>query len=578
MSSQSNLIEHSNSPDAHSSSIRSRPRRLVSFTNDDPDESSTVRSRGASSSPYTSRGASPLPMRHPSRPAEFDANRGVSDGPPSNGVGSGKGKGRGRGRAGDAGVDFLDASWSSLQSLASSFLGSDIARTTSRSGAVAGAANGSVRTHARKPSRPSYIPMPRSTPAATWGPSGPSTPEIGAGTKEERHALVQAKKREVLLLADTETIGTYKRRGSGEYTDVEAEEDALAYIHPVQPTDTITGVTIKYGCQQAVMRRANGFWPSDSIQSRRTVLLPVEACSVKGRPIQTEVDLLGDSESVEDMNGSSIAPEPAPKEEPVDSTSDDGGRIWKHDKWVRIDGFASPVEIGRVPRRALGFFPRTRRKSMSYSDTESMHERPSEPQRASPGDTRRPRHHRQRSNFQFTGPGVGTLDRSSMAPGPAQDGLSRFFAQHLPSVAPQSPSFDTNSTSTSTSGLDNIGGTVENWVRKMTTRAKASLNELQQTPHPSHTSTVRPRRMGDLIELDDSLERASLSDRNHDRERGQFSRSTTGLPDTPSLRERFPSPAATSTSTYTSRARSGERRDRDRDRDRGYFYDRAKDD
>jgi hypothetical protein len=33
-----------------------------------------------------------------------------------------------------------------------------------------------------------------------------------------------------------------------------------------------------------VFRKANGFWPNDNIQSRNTVLLPVDACSVKGRP------------------------------------------------------------------------------------------------------------------------------------------------------------------------------------------------------------------------------------------------------------------------------------------------------
>lgn len=385
----------------------------------------------------------------------------------------------------------------------------------------------------------------KSTPS-TWGPSAPSTPEIGAGTKEDRQAYVQAKKREALLLADAgPNIGRtrYKRRDSSDYTthtgiDSEQDEEALAYIHHVQPTDTMTSLTIKYGCQPAIFRKANGFWPSDSIQSRKTVLLPVDSCSVKGRPMRpANPDLL--VESSEDMGGSSIAPVPdQTNEEKLPSAEAEADRIWKPESWVQIDNFPGPVEIGRVPRRALGFFPRTRRKSVSYSDMESPSPQistsasslptpeafqlePADPPRSSkpPGA----RHQRQRSNLHLAGPGVGTLDRGSMAPGPALDGLSKFVSQHLPNLAPAatatasaSTSDADNSTFKSTStaqastanSLDNIGGAFEGWVRKMTTRAKASFNELQQGPSTYQTS--KPTTHSDLIELDDSLESRSI--------------------------------------------------------------------
>ena len=566
---------NTNTSGRSTSNVRSRPRRMVSFTDDDDlstqnsahsttfSPALTPRSRGATPSPFASRGASPLPMRHPSRATE---SLNWQNGGNNSSGGFHVGKTRGKPTESRA-ADLLDASWSSLQSLASSVLGSDTRPAT----------NGSARTHTRKPSRPDYIrSAPRSSTAGKWGPSTPSLPEIGAGSKEERHALVQAKKREVLLLADSDSITgrRHKRRDSCDHSghsgiDPERDEGALAYVHQVQPTDTITGVTIKYGCQQAVIRKANGFWPSDSIQSRKTVLLPVDACSVKGRPIPKNVDLLGDystHESPEDPNGSSISPAPTNEATPEEPSSPEaeGDRIWKHEAFVQIDGFAAPVEIGRVPRRALGFFPRTRRKSVSYTDSEpsvsdqrtlqsfSPTEPPAEytqtPDLSSPAlsDQRNPRprgHQRQRSGIQLTGPGVGTLDRRSMAPGPALDGLSKFFAQHLPNFAPQTPppSFESTSTapSNTSTGLDNIGGALEGWVRKMTTKAKASLNELQSPP----TSGQPSRRMGDLIELDDAMERNPAEPL-----RNEFSRSTSSLQDTPSLRERFPSPLGIPTS------------------------------
>lgn len=513
-----------------------------------------------------------------------------------------------------AAVDFFDASWTSLQSLASSVLGSDIARPATT--------NGSTRTHVRKPSRPDpYMrPPARTSTPATWGPSAPSTPEIGSGTQEERQALVQAKKREALLLADTgpawSTTPRHKRRDSRDRTghsniDPDLDEDALAYIHHVQSTDTITGVTIRYGCQPAVFRKANGFWPSDSIQGRKTVLLPVDSCSVKGRPIRPRMgeDLLGDGrqegESLEDMNGSSIAPT-------TSSTSVEGGtsaspaaeiegdRIWRHESWVHIEGFPAPVEIGRVPRRALGFFPRTRRKSVSYSDSVSSPlsgrgtTAPSSPSPIDSGFTQpvipkwsRPhadssasrtsskgkpgiRHQRQRSNIQLSGPGVGTLDHDSNAPGPAMDGLSKFFAQHMPNLAPvaRPPNFESSSESASTAAantptsLDNLGGAVESWVRKMTTRAKASLNELQQTPGPAThdpAQAVGRRGNGDLIELNDGMESRSSSNAiSEPRWRPDLLRSGSSLHEGTALRGRFLSP-----SPGTSRTRSGGDRAKD---------------
>ncbi|CAG7923661.1 unnamed protein product [Penicillium olsonii] len=560
MSSQSGLANAFPGPNTGSASttststVRSRPRRLVSFMDDDDDEGShyfnqsdsqpmssalsttlAPSENGATRSRGPSRGASPLPRTHPSRATESTNRDTRSD---TSFAWNGSSITSSRGAA-----DFLDSSWSSLQSLASSVLGSDAGRATPP--------NTTKTNSRRKPSRSDvYI---KSTPKSTWGPSAPNSLDVGAGTKEERQALVQAKKREALLLADSDPIASrafpHKRRDSGDTSqqavDPGYDEDALAYIHTVQPTDTITGVTIKYGCQAAVFRKSNGFWPNDNIQSRNFVLLPVDACSVKGRPLPREtVDLLGPE--TEDSSDSSIAPVPATadgaakgKEKPT--PLEDPNQVWTHESWVEMDGFPKPIQIVRVPRSALGFFPRTRRKSTSYSDADppiSYRETvtPPSPSGSPPppssfgtlprtrvnGDQSKPKssnptrpgHRRQQSSLHLTGTGVGTLDPTSTGPGPALDGFTRFFAQHMPNLAPAPPpdnarkaSFESASTVTSnaSTGLENIGGAFEGWVRKVATRAKAGINELQQPPSQQGSNRGRNLwRMDDLIELDDS--------------------------------------------------------------------------
>lgn len=632
MSSQNSFVNASLSSNTVSagtsstSAVRSRPRRFVSFIDDEDEDSSTktsnssyqdsqhfasglsttlsadvgtARSRGATPSPLSSRGTSPLPMKHPSRVTQqSNRGRGRNESSPFAWNGSSKAS------SSRGATDFLDSSWSSLQNLASSVLGSDTGRNTT---------NNTAKGHSRrKPSRSDvYIrSIPRSTPAA-WGPSGQSTPEIGTGTKEERQALVQAKKREALLLADSDPIISsafrHKRRDSGDYfdqpLDPEQDEDALAYIHPVQATDSITAVTIKYGCQPAIFRKANGFWPNDNIQSRKTVLLPVDACSVKGRPIPpAEADLL--TLDAEDASGSSITPATACmngslSNQKTPGTGDtDSNQIWKHESWVNIDGFPSAVQIGRVPRRALGFFPRTRRKSVSYTDAEPLQDDSSrDPTRTSspasspqitptdgvlprarprPGQSNpiRPQHRLQHSSIHLAATGVGTLDRTSTGPGPALDGLSKFFSQHMPNLVPppvsenlRRSSFGSESTATSnaSTGLENIGGAVEGWIRKVATRTKAGISELQQGS-PNQPATSRGRGLwglGDLIELDDTSEgRQSPSVLGPSRREAQGTSSTSS-----SYRVAGNSASATSRSRATN-LRSGS----------NAYGDRAKDD
>ncbi|KAL3460500.1 hypothetical protein BJX64DRAFT_278403 [Aspergillus heterothallicus] len=603
----------------HRSASTIRPRRLVSFNNDDGDatgrqpsssglstirsaEIPTLRSRGATPSPRPSRTVSPIPMSHPSRATQ--SHGGSRQGNSLGGFTSDVKYHDPLAEPSRAAVDFLDASWTSLQSLASSLLGSDIAHPAS---------NGAPRTHVRKPSRPDYFTRnsSRTSTASAWGPSGLATPEIGAGTLEERQAMVQAKKREALLLADTDPSWSmnpgHKRRDSSDRTthsgfDADQDEEALVYVHQVQPSDSITGVTIRYGCQAAIFRKANGFWPSDSIQGRKTVLLPVDCCSIKGRPIQPRhPNLLQEDGSIEDPSGSSIVPtisetSTSPQcSAQTNAAETENDQIWKHESWVQIDGFPAAVQIGRVPRRALGFFPRTRRKSLCYSDTEPIRGRvqiptlstassPTDPgpsqhrdvpdvrfHPSSPTSRNRGRHHkRQQSGLECSGTGVGTLDRTVNIPGPAMDGLSKFFAQHMPNLAPRqpSPNFESLSGNTSTvsssnsTSLDSIGGAVEGWVRKMTARAKSGLSDLQQANSASQTTDpgqeTGRRGLGDLIELDDGMEPRTSGLLTGSSWKPDFSRSVSNLANSSNLRERF-----SSASPSTSRTRTGQDRYKD---------------
>jgi hypothetical protein len=98
----------------------------------------------------------------------------------------------------------------------------------------------------------------------------------------------------------------------------------------------------------------------------------------------------------------------------------------------------------------------------------------------------------------------------------------------------------------STTGLENVGGAIEGWMRKMASRAKTGLNELQSGMQTPQGQAVGIGGMGDLIELNDGLEGTtpplnSVGRRDH----------LGGMVPANSQYERYSNP-----STSTSRARS----------------------
>lgn len=417
---------------------------------------------------------------------------------------------------------------------------------------------------------------------AEWGPKTAGQ-HIGVGTQEERRKMVEAKKREHLLAiaaAESSMEGAmhrgayYKRKGSDQVLKdgglaESQDEDALVYVHHVQPQDTLAGVMIKYGCQQAVFRKVNRFWPNDNIQIRQTVVLPVDACTAKGRRVDPPpVDLFEDLESETTPTHSNSPPErdtlfggssnnsrPTLRRQISKMSEHHNDPPWRHESWVLIEGIPDPVEIGRVSRRTMGFFPPARRKSVHYTDDADSNppsrlvstvNTPVKPPRSnmesqnsyfgpSSGNpvitSRTPTARRERrpsaadSAFAslLTGPGgVGTLSRSTKEPGPAQDGLNKFFAQHLPALAaptsqpshqagagpvqfPRRTSFSSaTSTASSSAGIGDMGGAIEGWMRKMASKAAAAVDGGPSSGNGAGANTGLSG-IGDLIELDGSV-------------------------------------------------------------------------
>lgn len=462
------------SNDSNGGKVRPRNRRLISTSTEL--KSGAVSANGAGSS---ARGLSPIPSQHPSRMK----GNGRAMGTQSPKLGGGKGLWEGG----------WTGSWSALQGLASSVLGGEVEEGEDSwdTSVVQGGDTVRRRTGAAKKVYPS-----------TWGPSGSSNGSllrkddiVGQGSLEDRDAAVKAMKMASVLQSHEgvngglDVNGRHKRRISGDDLPSglqDDEGDALVYVHHVQPQDSIAGVVLKYNCQPAVFRKANRLWPNDVIQARKVVFLPVDACAIKGRPC--------DPPSTDGRPIDFLAPTPSFEEPPNMSTPTDGGpwqsqngllldtskqeeNEWTHVRWVLLSASPSstPTEIGRLPRKTLGYFPPRRRKSQGTIsalssprgsfDFQSMPQNPSDlpnsalstpsrrlsnlgPDRSNigsyfPAPTSNPTaSHLPRRDSSvdasskaswLSGPGgVGTFERNVRKPGPAPDGLNNWATKNVP--------------------------------------------------------------------------------------------------------------------------------------------------
>lgn len=455
---------------------------------------------------------------------------------------------------------FWGTSWSALQGIASDFLGNDGDVQQRQQKALGRLQNDRSVSRNRK--------------GTQWGPGPasalqPANSSLGTGTREEREAALRAQKRKDMLTRQessyADALGKFKRRLSDDHESSSAppaESDgraALVYLHHVSKSDTLAGLTIKYNCSAVTLRKANRMWPNDTIQSRTTIVLPVDACGVKGKPVSgdsviSESDALsaGQAEEVEAIPRASMADESGTRHRALSissaatmerraSSSDTAGEPpWHHDSWVLLPNATDPTEIARLSRRTLGYFPPARRKSNCFSESntpstsldlvrnQSTQTNPAISPRRS--DSRqRPRRLSNATSGYFpsylSGPGgVGTMNRNVHFPGPAQDGLNKMFARHLPDVAPpknqvdlyqpgmpmysdegssgfQTPHYP-NGRSNGVN-LENVGGAIESWVRRMAKKP-------DQPTRAARASVGAPGKgaggIGDLIEMTDEFE------------------------------------------------------------------------
>ncbi|KAF1843556.1 uncharacterized protein K460DRAFT_316014 [Cucurbitaria berberidis CBS 394.84] len=563
------------------STLRPRTRRLISLENDiyATDGSESGLSRSVSNT--NSRNGSPTPKAYPGVAPSSRLN--ATSTPSSSFVRSTSAQNPISPRNAANNLSGIWGNpWSAIQGIAANVMGNEDTSTEA----------GSARRRKQLKGRRTSTSVP---PPKQWGPAGVAA-HVGNGTHEEREAMVRAMKRKDLLTANEQlvpdSVGRIKRRTSDERLSASAppgendDRDALVYIHQVRPQDTLAGLSIKYNCEQAVLRKSNRMWPNDSVQTKETILLPVDACGVKGRHVPgpdtlPEEDLLlgeyGDSTNCKTPTmGTNGLPDgwSTPKQRDTETTSvsssnADAEPPWKHDSWVLLPNDKRPTQIGRMPRRALGFFPPARRKSLAYSDASTPRASIDLPRSSTstnpiPSSSQSPRpratsnlstmssHSHQQStsgnSWGLHGPGgVGTLGRNVRSPGPAQDGLNKNFAQYLPNMAPPAgqeyftpwaPSLLDAGAGTSSqyggsgaitpsngTGMDfqDIGGAIEGWVRKVGTQAQKLLTE-PGTPGQGKRSAVPVLGavggdLGDLIELrDDAFE---IGDDERDRGRSR---------------------------------------------------------
>ncbi|KAF4463222.1 hypothetical protein FALBO_9964 [Fusarium albosuccineum] len=560
-----------------SASVRPRNRRLVSTLDDDDNDTAsstnihreTSRSRRGRNLHIHDTTASPSPARSYGLLSAFSPANSRSASPlPSSRAGASPHRTNSAANLTNFFNDSLTQSWASVQGFASSLISGEDGPTR-RS-----------QSHNRAGSRPgtwgrdfSSSNTSKKTGSA-WGPSPPKEPglnDIGAGSRSEREDALKAARRAMVLESHDgvngglDVSGKHKRRNSDETAAEQPQlQEYLVYIHKVEPTDTYAGLILRYQCREDAFRKANGLWSRDSVQMRKWLTIPVDACDVRGRPCDPPswrnshgVDLLAPTPAAEDSTSNSEATHDDFFSRPINGTpseskvAEEEEKPWAHVRWVKIDSFSHPVEIARVARNAMGYFPPRRKKSIrtisTFSTPRQSLDLNSNPPGSAGTSSRRQSslgHRPQFSGTVTSSPGraiseggeslptwmrrpggVGSMGLNSRAPGPDKDYLTTWTKKHIPGLnldglpsmsimGSETAHFgfksgetsglvesharegqDTNSTTQQGNGLDKAAAAVETWLRGALSRKPSSQLERIRG---------RPERDGDLIELTDT--------------------------------------------------------------------------
>ncbi|KAG6000979.1 hypothetical protein E4U21_004846 [Claviceps maximensis] len=465
--------------------------------------------------------------------------------------------------------DSWTQSWSSVQSFASSII-----------------SNGNKSPDGRRSPRGRASIRRKNSRLDAWGPVPPSQSplahNIAAGSPAHRHAALKAAKTASVLESyegvngGLDVSGKHKRRKSDESVPRDLEPaDQLVYVHEVQPNDTYAGIVLRYKCREDVFRKSNRLWSQDSVQMRKWLILPVDACEVKGRLLDPpswhqsrETDVLAstsliveDAPSNREFSGDGFLSKHRDSVSSVQREQDfDDDKPWTHVRWVQIDSFTKPVQIARVARQSLGYFPPRRKRSVratspttptrqiSGSDvthaTLSMNEGSSPCQLSSPSrqshasGTSLSYHGRADSETTDTRPswmrrpgGVGSMNMSVKEPGPDKDFFNMWAKKHIPGLDldtmpsmsvmgsesahfgfgqasativenPLEEGRDLNSSARLGSGLDRAAAAVEHWLRGALAK-RPSTPLLVNRSRPTVPSSEQD--ISDLIELTNAI-------------------------------------------------------------------------
>ncbi|KAI5854134.1 hypothetical protein BZA05DRAFT_467563 [Tricharina praecox] len=186
-------------------------------------------------------------------------------------------------------------------------------------------------------------------------------------------------------------------------TTTTKHEPQLVYVHPVTPSTTLQGVIIAFDTNASSVLRTNQLWPGDPLQSRGELLIPVDACRIKGSP-------LGDGGGGGGGGGEG------------DADVGDEEKRWKPHSYTMLPAPLGKTQIGLLyPRR-----PARRRKS-AVQEEEEHREAPPEM-----NGERKPA---------WMKPGVHSFHPETEAALPEWEELVK--------------------------GAEVVGGTVEGWVRRL---------------------------------------------------------------------------------------------------------------
>ncbi|OAA44386.1 hypothetical protein NOR_04114 [Metarhizium rileyi] len=377
------------------------------------------------------------------------------------------------GRIGDDLAQFLGESWTqswtSVQTFASKLISGG---------------NSSFR-RPEKPQLSTY--STRSSRSEAWGPlppsRGPTSDDIGAESLvKKRDALKAAKMASILeshksANGGLDITGKHKCRTSDEIGPLSQEtEEHLVYVHHVEPNDTYAGIILRYKCREDIFRKSNGLWSRDSVQMRKWLIIPVDACEIKGRPCDSplcsnECEAGPYVRTASVAEGSPFATDGLYREPThisIDNSRRDTKEIvledipWSHVCWVQIDSFKQRVEIVRVPRQALGYFPPRRKKSIRTASSLSTPRQSSDISSLAPNSIERSFNRRlssgsacphisgaplssqshagsegddNRPAWMRRPGGVGSMSRHVRTPGPDRDYLNSWTSKHIPGLS-----------------------------------------------------------------------------------------------------------------------------------------------